>query len=193
MKKKISVICFLFISYFATAQDTIKQKELGIVFYDLDNFGFTFKIGNNKSLWRLNNLLMIGEKINFDSSSSYTKNFFGIRGGKEFRKSIVKNLEMRYGTDVSFRYYRSNSTDNNTSTKRIIYQPGINLVFGLNYLIHENFIFGAEILPGFSYLMGKETQSTINDINLTYTSYLSGFYYGLSNSSVLLSLVYKLK
>ncbi len=58
----------------------------------------------------------------------------------------------------------------------------------LNYLLSENFVFGAEILPFFTYCTGtSERGGSENKLKKD----VSGFDYGLSNSSVLISLSYR--
>lgn len=198
MKKTLFVFMTLFMPLFIMAQETTKLKEVGIVFNDLDNFGLTFKTGSTKSLWRFTTLLISGNSTEqtSDSLMSKNRNFgFGVEFGKEYRKNIVKNLDLRLGADLSFRYTQSKLDHNDKSqydSDRVIekasYQPGINLVCGFNYLINEHFVIGAELLPGFTYMTGKN-----------YSSYngnederdISGFNYGLSNTSASLTLAYR--
>lgn len=189
-------------SYFLMAQETVKQKEIGLVFSNLDNFGFTFKTGNEKSLWRFNTLFLSGNNVDQTTDSSISKQTnmgFGIKIGKEYRKKIVGNLEFRYGIDLSFSYSQSKIEyndktvfDNDRLNKRITYQPGINLVLGFNYLINKNIVLGAELLPGFAYTTGTSVEKNYyNNNDDEIKTDISGFNYGLSNTSVLLSLVYR--
>jgi hypothetical protein len=100
-------------------------------------------------------------------------------------------MELRYGADVSFQYNYSESDYNINNTyfkKSTIYQPGINIVFGVNYLIGENFVIGAEVLPIFSLLRGERIE--INDGTENKRD-ITGYNYGLSNTSALISLSYR--
>jgi hypothetical protein len=70
--------------------------------------------------------------------------------------------------------------------------PCYKLVFGFNYKLGDNFVIGAEVLPNFSYTTGTSIEKyyyTNNGDEVK--SDISGFNYGLSNTSVLLSLAYR--
>jgi hypothetical protein len=202
MKKSLLLLVVAFMSFFATAQETVKQKEVGVVFSNLDRFGLTFKIGNEKSLWRFNSLVLSGSDrdyidVNFDDE--HRNAGFGVSVGREYRKKAAENFEFRYGADLSFNYSYSKltSTDKNNQnaeqlSEQTIYTPGINLVLGINYLINDNIILGAEVLPFFTYNTGNSIyQDTYPIIGEEMKTDISGFSYGLSSSSVLLSLTYR--
>jgi len=196
MNKSLLILMTLTVSLFVTAQEKTKQKELGLVFSSLNNFGLTFKTGSNKWLWRFNTLILSGSNFEETGDSLVSKRSnigFSVQFGKEYRNEIVENLELRFGADLSFRYNKYENDYNDKSvndfdsfSEQTIYEPGINLVLGLNYVIKDKFVIGAELLPSFRYRTGKsvygETESDI-----------SGFSYGLSNMSALLSLSYRLK
>ncbi len=202
MRKLLLILLCLSMSYFLMAQETVKQKEIGLVFSNLDNFGLTLKTGTDKSLWRFNTLFISGTNMDNTADSLVNKQSnigFGLKVGKEYRKNIVDNLELRFGADLSFRYTQS-KTDYNDKTvddhdrlnERTTYQPGINLVFGFNYVINENIVLGAELLPSFSYVTGTSLEKNYyNNNGEEIKSYISGWNYGLSNTSVLLSLAYR--
>jgi hypothetical protein len=202
MKKLLFILIALSMSFFVMAQEKTKQKEVGLVFSSFDNFGLTFRTGTNKSLWRFNTLLISGNnqtKNGDNSEEIYNSIGFDIRVGKEYRKNIVENLELRYGADLSFSFNYLKHDDNDKSgnndhrvSESTRYQPGIYAVFGLNYAINDKFVIGAELLPGFSYSIEKTTSKTIYDNGIKKVkSDISGFHYGLSSSSALLSVVYR--
>lgn len=202
MRKSLVVLLCLSMSYTLMAQETVKQKEIGLAFSNLNNFGLTYKTGTDKSLWRFNTLFISGNNTETTSDSLIDKlssNGFGIKIGKEYRKVLVDNLELRFGADLSFSYNQTkdnyeDKTINNYDWKmeRTTYQPGINLVFGLNYVFNDNLVLGAEILPYFSYNTGTEVSNGYyNSSDVERKSDISGFSYGLSNSSALLSLAYR--
>ncbi len=202
MKKCLVVLISLSLPLFLKAQEVEKQKEVGIFFSNLDNFGLTFRTGTNKSLWRFSTFSMSGLQSNQDSDEADNKrnNFWiGIGVGKEFRKDIVEKLELRFGADLTFSYsYLKADQENKTDTdsydhyEQKTYYPGINLVFGLNYKLSDHFIIGAEFLPYFRYEIGEyvSSRSWVNNGDEVKTD-TSGFSYGLSNSSVRLSLAYR--
>ena len=168
MKKSLMILFCLSMTYFLMAQETGKQKEIGLIFSNLDNFGLSFKIGSAKSLWRFNTLSVSGSNSVQNSDSIVNKlinNGIGISIGKEYRKNIVENLEFRYGAELSFSYSHSESYYDDISVDnedvfqtQKTYRPGINLVFGLNYVLNDNFLIGAELLPNFSYYTGKTAE-----------------------------------
>ena len=182
------------------AQEKTKQKEIGLVFSNLDNFGLTYKTGTNKSLWRYNLLLISGgktEEIADSLTQKHSNMGFGIAFGKEYRKKIAEKLELKYGADLSFSYSQSENKTTYKSingrdrlNKRTTYQPGINFVLGVNYVINENLVIGADVVPHLRYIFGTSTDHNYY-VNDEVESDISGFYFGLSNSSVVLSLVYR--
>lgn len=202
MKKSLFILTALSMSFFLMAQGQSKQKEIGLVFNNLNNFGLTFRTGTEKALWRFNTLYLSGNNMTQTADSSETKNIsngFGIKLGREWRKTIIGNLEFRVGADLSFNFSKSKNdiddkTVNNSDLVResTTYQPGINLVLGFNYVIHNNFVIGAEVMPYFSYITGTSVDKYYYSNNGNeIKSKISGFSYGLSNSSVLVSLIYR--
>lgn len=202
MKKLLTILLCSSISYFVSAQQITKQKELGVIFNDLNNFGLTFKSGTMNSLWRFNTLLISGSNRS-ETSDSLTNKFknkgIGLKFGKEFRKNIIEDLDFRYGGDVSFSYKQTTSdmndktiNDDDRYQKSTTYEPGINLILGINYSINENVILGAEVLPGISYITGDIVEKVFYLNNgEEQKSKISGFNYGFSNTSALLTIAYK--
>ena len=192
------LMCIAF-PYFLLAQETEKQKEIGLAFNSLNSFGLTYRTGTAKSLWRFNTLYISGIKSNLSSDLSEDIESswgFGIKFGKEFRKVVAKNLEIRYGADLAFSFSKIVS-ETNDKTESIYdmkddityYRPGVSLVFGLNYVFNDKLVIGAEILPSFNYSFGF---TKTKDYNSEITKgKISGFNFGLSNNSALLSLAYR--
>jgi hypothetical protein len=189
-------------SFFVMAQETIKRKEIGLVFSDHNNFGLTFRTGTDKSLWRFKTLLISGgtfDQVGDSSANKQSHTGFGIQLGKEYRKAIAGNLELRIGVDISFQYSQSKQeiddktvNDYNRLNEQTSYMPGINLVFGLNYVFNDKVVIGAELLPNFSYTTGTSVDKYYSPDNSNeFKSDISGFSYGLSNLSPLLSLAYR--
>jgi hypothetical protein len=176
-----------------------KRNELGLTFRNLDSFGVTFRTGTEKAVWRFNTIFIGGSSFESTADSVYDKQSnsgISIQAGKEFRKLMANNFELRFGVDVSFSYsknkseYSSNESDYFRFSERITYTPGLSLIFGLNYVLNSNLVIGAELLPTVSYSTGSTTE-TDSYTWQTVKSDVSGFSYGLSNSSVLLSLAYR--
>ena len=200
MKKSFLILTALSMSFFLTAQGQSKQKEVGLVFNNLDNFGLTFRTGTEKALWRFTTLYLAGLNTTQSADSSEIKvrsTGFGLKFGREYRTTIIGNLEFRYGVDLSFSYNNSRDDINDKTIynqdilrKGTTYQPGINLVLGFNYVIHDRFVIGAEVMPYFSYQTGTSSEKYYYNVK-EIKSKISSFSYGLSNSSVLVSLVYR--
>ncbi len=205
MKKTIIVICCFLMPFLLMAQEEQQktQKEVGLIFSNLDNFGLSYKVGTSESLWRFNTLFIDGNNLS-TSSDDYIndrgKMAVQLKVGKEFRKKMNPKLNFRYGADLSFAYSQSTSDledkttiNNDQFIEQILYEPGLNLVLGFNYSLNENIIIGAELMPHFTYVTGTTTQTVDNTIGYgeTTESEISGFSYGLSNNSVLLSIVYQ--
>ena len=199
MKRVFLILTMPLISFSLYAQDLPKQKEVGLTFSGLNNFGVTFRTGNAHSLWRFSTLFLYGSKESLEADSSETKSEnggFALKIGKEFRKPITQNLSFRFGADVSFEYFKylndvdDRSISNNDNTrKKITYGPGINLILGLNYTLGKSIILGAELLPFVHYTIGTNTDKSLYFGEAK--SDISGFSYGLSNTSALLSLAYQ--
>lgn len=200
MKKSSFILLILILPTLLVAQEKTKQKEVGLLFSNLDQFGITFKTGTNKSLWRFNTLFLSGyngQETSDSLYSDYSNIGFNFQVGHEFRTNISDNLEFRYGADLSFSFSQAErdindkSIDNRDSYSKIMtYEPGINLIIGFNYIINDNLVFGAELLPSVSYRMIKKEEEMIYG-NYIPPSDNSSFRYGLSNSSARLSLVYR--
>jgi len=196
MKKFLLIILVLSVSFSLMAQKT-KIKEAGLVFSNLNNFGATYKVGTETSLWRFNALNLSGANTKqiYDDYTYFYKNIdFGLSIGKEFRHSFANKLEFRYGADVSFSYSHSNDLDDydlpedDETTESNTYIPGVNLVIGLNYVLSKNFVIGAELLPNVRYSIGKEKNLYEGEET---TREISRFIYGLSSSSVQFTVAYR--
>lgn len=198
MKKFSLLMCCVILPLFVNAQEIKKQKEVGLVFSNLNNFGLAFKTGTNKSMWRFSTVMLSGDKSNdaYDSTKFYRKNVgLNMRFGKEFRKPIGEKLELVIGGDiiVGFSYSNYDRDDISTynydySSERILYKEGIDFVLGLNYIINKHLLIGAELLPTVSYYFGEETTKEYEN---SIKNDLSGFQFGLSNSSATLNLAYR--
>ncbi|WP_339610059.1 hypothetical protein [uncultured Roseivirga sp.] len=201
MRKSLLVLLSLSMSYCLMAQEPAKQQEAGLTFYNLNGFGLTYRTGTEQSLWRFNTLAISGGNTDNSTSSAVNKQTNAsvtIKVGKEYREKLVDKLELRYGADVSLGYRHSKLEVETTSTNyyrsinRTAFEPGVNMVIGLNYMINENLVIGAELLPAFNYSLGttKEKETNVNNGNEVKTDN-SGYNYGLSNGSALLSIAFR--
>ncbi len=199
MKKIILLMVMSVAILSVNAQEKVKQKELGLVFRDFDNFGLMYKFGHQKSMWRLKSIYGKSYKEETDYNDKTQKGKrLGISLGKQFTMSIQEKFYFIYGADLRTSYYHSNveykfDSDEVYSeiTKRNSFRLGLDCVIGFNYLIGEKFVFGFEILPGVSYSIGKEKQQSTKEDSIDKEYNISAFSLGMSSSSALLNFAYK--
>ncbi len=196
MKKTLLTLLLLCTTISTTfAQEEGKRQEVGINFSSLNSFGLTYRTGTATNLWRFNILTLNATKTNTSGDSSETDQTSiggSISVGKEFRKTITKNLELRYGADLAFNYnHYSQESENSTDvseTNRNTYSPSVAGVIGVNYVFNSNLALGVELLPRFTYTTGTSV-STLNSVE-TETK-ISSYTFGLTNNFARLSLVYR--
>ncbi|PKQ61627.1 hypothetical protein BZG01_18965 [Labilibaculum manganireducens] len=198
MRKLILTGLAIAFGLLAMAQEKTKQREVGLSFSNLDQFGIIYKVGDEKALWRFNAVSLGGSENKsenlLDSESEDTRNSFGfgLGFGREFRKVIATSLEFRYGLDLRYNYSKyENQNDNSvynsdSKTNRL----GLDFVVGLTYDISDKLVFGAELSPGVGYSISKQTTKN-SDGDISAKSETKNFSYGLSNSSAQLTLAYR--
>lgn len=155
------------------AQEVTKRKEAGLISMGLGSFGFTYRTGKEKAVWRFNTLSSNGSFIKRTSNQTgITSNSVNLSAsfGREKRKEVLDRLELRYGIDLTFSYNNfKNASETKTnglysaSAHEVTYSPGIDLVLGVNYLITDRLVIGAELRPGINYLTGKRTATIIRN------------------------------
>ena len=168
--------------------------------YNLNDFGLTYKTGSPVSLWRFNALVFGGGKGYTEQKNDsiiFRTNQFRIQVsvGKEHRTIIGENFEFRIGGDVSFSYeylengyddMSVNNDDHNYITSSIT--PGIRLVLGMNFILKEHLVLGAEVLPRFSYSFTKLHDDVSSDDQKRDGGHFS---YGFSSNSVKITIAYR--
>ena len=95
MKKPFIILLFLSMPCLLLAQEKVKQKENGLTFSNLDNFGLTFRTGTDKSLWRFNTLFLSGNSNERTADSSLYKRTdtgIGKRGVEKIPESDGKEF-----------------------------------------------------------------------------------------------------
>lgn len=196
MRKPVILFAMFLLSYMVSAQSK-QVRELGLVFSNADQFGLTYRVGNEHAMWRFNGLNLSGT---FDSgtqntiASSIDNIGFGLSIGREYRLPINKQFDFRYGADLLYNYSRTYSEKENTDASQnsieqtiVNHTPGMNLVLGFNLNL-KYFILGAELKPIVQYYV-KTTDITTN-INSTEHVDQSRWMIGLSTSPVQFSIVY---
>ncbi|MFN8257495.1 MAG: hypothetical protein U0W24_17505 [Bacteroidales bacterium] len=199
MKNLTLFLICLIVSAAITAQEKVKQAEIGLIFNNTSNFGLGFKVGSNKFKWRFNTLLINGrnDKLTLDSTNTETEakqSGFELTVGNQFQKPITENFEFVFGYDLFFKASKT-SYDDGAEATMIVQKsrsPGINLVFGFNYIAKEHLVLGAEILPFFCWEKNiTERDYHHNNVSPVPISESKSINYGLSNTSARLTLAYR--
>lgn len=196
MKKLILIMVAFAIIGSVSAQEKTKQKEMGVGLQNFDNFALIYKFGHQKSMWRLMGLY--GNFSNYDytnyeddknKQSSVTT---GFSIGKQYHSYINEEFKILYGADIKFNYSYNKDIDDEVSTsKRVIYMPGLNAIFGFNYDMNNHFVVGLELLPGFNFTY-SETKTDFDDETIVdHASKSHGFHFGVSSSSAYLTIAYR--
>lgn len=200
MKKLILLIAVSISILTVSAQEKLKQQELGLVFQSLDNFGVMYKFGHQKSMWRLKSIY--GTTTNYKEKGEYEENShkynqFGIGFGKQYNASIDEHLDFIYGMDITGKYSSrlDEEFDSESELRRTLedkrYSVGLNFVLGFNYVLNQRFVFGVELLPGLDYSTSTTSTKYEKYENDDTEIDESGLNIGLSSSSALLSIAYR--
>ncbi len=195
MKHLFPILALFVVSNMATAQDAPRQKEIGITFSNLDNFGLTYRLGHSRAMWRFSSLLISGgdREQERDSSLFKSSNFgFNVGAGREWRKESAKNMELRFGSALYYGFTKTKSSGINQSDESTEHRYGVNLILGLNYLIKEHLVLGVELLPALNYFSSESVSRSNNGGIFNEALFKSsGVDYGISNTSARLSVLYR--
>lgn len=199
MRKLLLALAALIAYTFVQAQQVRPVKELGVVFYNGDQYGLTYRFGTEKGLWRVNVVSADGFNLkSFENDfTQYNQNAFNLNlsFGREIRRYIRRSLALRLGADFSYAYSGSKTrTDSNNdltfdqTTNVVTHAPGFNLMFGINVQL-SNFLLGLEVKPNVQYNMKSSEISYMNA--RTSNTDENRFSYGLSTTPVQFSIVYQ--
>lgn len=192
---------------------------MGLTFRNLDEFGLMYKFGNQKAMWRINLLSISKDK--FEKSGTINdlediRKGFEFSFGREYRKILTPELELRYGLDF---FYEKVSKE---IGKELSYDDvlrscvdeessrfsGFQFVLGLNYNISEKLILGVEALPRWGWRKDTKLINSVEEYSETsYENYgekkyteqyideketeLKSSHFNLSSSMVMLSVAYR--
>ena len=181
-------------------EDPKPIRELGLAFANINDLGLIYRFGKNDAFWRL--YLTAGRLRTLNVDPSFPNNAekqtslsATFRVGKEKRKPLSEKMDFRLGADFSLGVgYEYEWEEDQYVANTLAFEPGINLVLGLNFKVGKRLIAGAELLPGMSYRSEKvvwESLAPISSID-EYISKSSGFNFGFSNYGALISLVYQI-
>lgn len=144
-------------------------KEIGVQLNNLSDWGVVYRMGTERALWRFsafgfgldwhqtNDLMQVDDRgQSFQISAAV---------GHEWRKPIAEGFEFRYGTELGLGYAHDKTVmvDPNALTEGIQYPTtelrrgtvSLAAVLGINYVLYDEWVFGAELNPSLSYNFGR--------------------------------------
>ena len=184
----------------ARAQEKPAQKfhEFGIIFSNLDNFGLKYKYGGQKTMLRVSLLsLNLGSNKQWgrdiDSNSIKQRNYgIGFRIGLDHKIPLFSTFSLLIGGELGMNYnngyYYSESKGASVSERKSwSISPVISFIFGLNYILKDHLVLGAEINPTVSYSYGItkliqpiEAQVTASNFGFSLATSGAGLYIAYS-------------
>ena len=158
-----------------------KLREIGLRFGGLNGFGMTYRFGTPTALWRIDGFGLGSQLFTSKADSQSVSDFelnMTISIGREYRKEIAKNLQLRTGFQfgLSVGYDAENNPTGKAS--RFVLMPLVGGIIGANYVIKDRFVIGAEINPYLYYRF----QSSGNSPSQLYQH---GFGLNINNSATL--------
>lgn len=187
---KTIVLLFLGVFYFTvlTAQNekpNTKNREIALTVQNINQYGISYKFGNEKALWRLNALQLFNRNQIADNGEEQfisKRMAYAIAFGKEFIKPLSEKFEVRYGAQLSASYNSSSSKrdilaliDEEGESKNITFTPGLTGIVAFHYKLNSIINIGVESTFSVGYDIGKTTttigdslnETTIRGLNLT--------------------------
>jgi hypothetical protein len=194
--KKLLILSIIGILSLQTlkSQEAGSFNEIGLYFTNLkfDNFGFIFKTGSDKLVYRFSGLSVNAGNQKTESNvtnSDMVSSFSGFRlnFGIEKPLSINEKLNLYYGAELQGglsgikSYGNAGNTDNRSSN----YSAGVGFVLGSTIRISKNLKLSAEIVPNLTY---SQTTTKPDPVSEHINSRLD---FKLNNNSAALILGYR--
>ncbi len=163
--KKLLIVLFVILITFSFAAEKEKVIEIGVTTTRplYNSYNFMAKIGDDHSVLRIGSISATNymywqseDDINANDTLfrnlTFTSNSVGFAIGREIRKDLKDNFELRYGMDFTFALSQRKSEDVHDTLYTVAQvdfgiSPGLRFVFGLNYVLNDNIVFGIEVLP----------------------------------------------
>ena len=178
-----------------TAQETpsLRFHEFGISFYNLNSFGLRYKYGTEKTRLRITllalNLASSSQSGRQDSIDQKNRGYgAGFRIGFDHSITLAGTFSLILGGELGLNYNYSYWNTRNPGYSPDEYtqwsiSPGISFIFGINYVLKDHFVLGAEINPTLSYTYGiskykqpQEYQVTANNLVFNLVTSGAGLY-----------------
>lgn len=178
---KFTTLLFLFSFWFLTgldAQTSVRQldTEIGIRLWGLSDFDFIYKKQKNENRYTrvrfVTGDFTINDFKNFNSALN-----LGLGYGKEKHKIINEHLSFIKGWEIIA------SVGNTIAQEQAFFNvsPGLGLVLGFQYDIHENFSLTMETIPSISTYINFAPSGTR----------VTGLSMGFNSNHIALGLMYK--
>ncbi|MGB1040828.1 MAG: hypothetical protein ACPGVD_08150 [Flavobacteriales bacterium] len=174
------------------AQESKKKiKEVGLTFYNLDNYGLIYKIGKEDRLWRFS-ALSGSLSTNAMSTATFTSFGFNFAAGRERRKAISEKIYFAYGIELTCGIAQ-NITNTDISKSLTIKEnsvsPGLTGILGFHYSPKNNWYIQADLLPSLRYFRVKTTSTYSGSRPLpTEIEHSSWLNFGLNSNSAMISI-----
>lgn len=156
--KRLSILLILSITILngVYSQEKNTSKEVGLYFSNLDAFGFRYKFGNEKRMFRITALALSIGNLKYTESTDFNLNVkdagAALNLGLEFPVKIKDNFSLYYGGELRGSYNHNYYTRNNMSSYDVNYfSAGIGFILGFSYHLKSNIVLSAEIVPALNY------------------------------------------
>lgn len=165
MKKLIIIIalagCMIATAH-AQEKPSLRYHEFGIIFSNLDNFGLRYKYGTEKTRLRISllslylNTLQTSYKPNDSTFRKGTGYGAGFRIGVDHSIPLFETFSLLLGGELGVNYVYDKTSivaDGWDPVEQSSWTltPGISFIFGVNYVIKNHLVLGAEINPTLAY------------------------------------------
>ena len=185
-------------SLMAQEKPAARYNEFGIIFSDLNNFGLRYKHGGEKTSLRVSvltmNLTSLNQTSDQGSGGSLKDNLFGggIRLGFDSKVKLFSTFCLLLGAEAGLSYHYQHYTgesDGITNDERKVTSlvPSLSFIFGVNYILKDHLVLGAEINPSFLYIFEKASYSKPTE----YTEKSQSIQFNLASTGAGLYIAYR--
>jgi len=185
MRKLPLILLLMFVPYVINAQS--KFQDIGLNYSGSNLFGVRYKVGNEKTLFRLT-IINLGGTNDKQTGTYVTYKLinqgFATYIGFEKSKFVTDNIKFYYGADLLSSYDKfsnKNITTNSNSVEKSL-KAGLGCVLGFAYNFSNNVSLSTEIIPSIWYSYSKHSYSNGADIGIQ-TSKGFGYGFNIANNS----------
>lgn len=165
--KKLSVLFVLALGMLGTvySQEGTTSKSIGICFSNLNSFGIRYKVGNDKSMFRITALSLSAGHSDYDYASGTTTKRgaagFALNFGVECPVKTIDQFSFYCGGELQGSFHHSKTEQTGSDdTKTSTYETGAGFVAGFSYRFKSNISLAAELVPALDYTYSKTGDNT---------------------------------